>query len=60
LQSEQLRFSDQTRAGVDTATGRPVEIHDRVISSTNNFVYFGGVPLLYWPAFSSDVTVSSF
>jgi len=59
LQSEQLRFSDQTRAGID-ASGRPVEIHDRVISSTNNFVYFGGVPLLYWPAFSSDVTVSSF
>lgn len=59
LQSEQLRFSDQTRAGID-ASGRPVEIHDRVISSTNNFVYFGGVPLLYWPAFSSDVKVSSF
>ncbi len=60
LQSEQLRFSDQTRAGVDAATGMPVEINDRVISSTNNFVYFGGVPLLYWPAFSSDVKVSSF
>lgn len=60
LQSEQLRFSDQTRAGIDPATGMPVEVKDRVISSTNNFVYFGGVPLLYWPAFSSDVTVSSF
>ena len=60
LQSEQLRFSDQTRAGIDPATRMPVEINDRVISSTNNFVYFGGVPLLYWPAFSSDVTVSSF
>lgn len=60
LQSEQLRFSDQTRAGVDAATGTPVEINDRVITSTNNFVYFGGVPLLYWPTFSSDVRVSTF
>jgi len=60
LQSEQLRFSDQTRAGIDASTGVPVEIHDRVITSSNNFVYFGGVPLLYWPAFTSDVQVSSF
>ncbi len=60
LQSEQLRFSDQTRAGIDPASGMPVEVKDRVISSTNNFVYFGGVPLLYWPAFTSDVKVSSF
>ena len=60
LQSEQLRFSDQTRPGVDSATGMPVELSNRVITSTNNFVYFGGVPLLYWPAFTSDVEVSSF
>lgn len=60
LQSEQLRFSDQTRPGVDSATGAPIELSNRVITSTNNFVYFGGVPLLYWPAFTSDVEVSSF
>lgn len=60
LQSEQLRFSDQTRPGIDPQTGAPVELSNRVITSTNNFVYFGGVPLLYWPAFTSDVEVSSF
>jgi hypothetical protein len=60
LQSEQLRFSDQTRPGVDPTTGAPIELSNRVITSSNNFVYFGGVPLLYWPAFTSDVEVSSF
>lgn len=60
LQSDQLRFSDQTKAGVDPVTGAPVEISDRVLTSTGSFVYLGGVPVLYWPTFSSDVTVPSF
>ncbi len=60
LQSEQLRFSDQTKAGIDPVTNRPVEISDRVMTSTGSFVYLGGVPVLYWPTFSSDVTVPSF
>jgi hypothetical protein len=60
LQSEQLRFSDQKKAAVDPISGAPVEVSDRVISSTGSFVYFGGVPILYWPTFSSDVTVPSF
>jgi len=60
LQSEQLRFSDQTKAGIDPVTGAPVEISDRVMTSTGSFVYLGGVPILYWPTFSSDVTVPSF
>ncbi|MCA9127980.1 MAG: LPS-assembly protein LptD [Planctomycetales bacterium] len=29
-------------------------------SATNNFVYVGGVPVLYWPTFSSDLRESSF
>ena len=60
LQSEQLRFSDQTKAGIDPVTGAPVEISDRVMTGTGSFVYLGGVPILYWPTFSSDVTVPSF
>ncbi len=60
LQSDRLRFSDQTRAGIDAGTGVPIEIKDRVITSSNNFVYLGGVPVLYWPSFRSDVSVSSF
>lgn len=60
LQSDQLRFSDQTKAGIDPVTGAPVEISDRVLTSTGSFVYLGGVPVLYWPTFSSDVTVPSF
>jgi hypothetical protein len=60
LQSEQLRFSDQTKAGIDPVTGAPVEISDRVITSTGSFVYLGGVPVLYWPTFSSDVTIPTF
>lgn len=60
LQSEQLRFSDQTRPGIDPVTGLPTQVADRVVSSRNNFVYLGGVPILYWPRFSSDMRVSSF
>lgn len=60
LQSEQLRFSDQTRPGVDPATGMPTQVPHRVATSRNNFVYVGGVPVLYWPRFSSDLKVSSF
>jgi len=60
MQSERLRFSDQKAVRVNRNTGMPVEVNDRVITSSNNFVYMGGVPVLYWPAFTSDVTVSSF
>ncbi len=60
LQSEQLTFSDQTRPAINPVTGTPTQVPDRVISSRNNFVYLSGVPVLYWPRFSSDMTVSSF
>lgn len=60
LQSEQLRMTDQTRPGIDPVTGAPVQIADRLVTSNNNFVYLGGVPVLYWPRFSSDMTMSSF
>ncbi|MGV3482964.1 MAG: organic solvent tolerance protein OstA, partial [Planctomycetaceae bacterium] len=57
LQSEQLRFSDQTKAAIDPVTGAPVQVSDRVITSAGSFVYVGGVPIFYWPTFSSDITV---
>ena len=60
LQTEQLRFSDQTKAAIDPITGAPIEVSDRVVSGNGSFVYLGGVPILYWPTFSSDVTVPSF
>ncbi len=60
LQSEQLRFSDQKKAAIDPVTGAPVEVSDRVISSTGSFVYLGGVPILYWPTFSTDTTIPTF
>lgn len=60
LQTEQLRFSDQTKAAIDPITGAPIEVSDRVVSGSGSFVYLGGVPVLYWPTFSSDVTVPSF
>lgn len=60
LQSEQLRLSDQSRLAIDPITGVAQEETDRVITSNNNFVYLGGVPVLYWPSFTSDVEVSSF
>lgn len=60
LQSEQLSFSDQTRPALNPVTGMPTQVPDRLITSRNNFVYLSGVPVLFWPRFSSNMTVSSF
>ena len=60
LQTEQLRFSDQTKAAIDPVTGTPVEVSDRIVSGNGSFVYLGGVPILYWPTFTSDVNVPTY
>ncbi len=31
-----------------------------MVSGNGSFVYMGGVPVFYWPTFTSDVTVPSF
>ncbi len=60
LQNEQMRFSDQTKAAIDPVTNQPIEVSDRVVSGNGSFVYIAGVPVLYWPTFTSNVSVPSF
>lgn len=51
LQSQRLRLTDRTR--IDPITG--VARNEPFVDSRDNFVYFGGVPLLYWPTFSTSL-----
>tara|TARA_R110002049_G_scaffold4601_5_gene32699 strand:- start:973153 stop:976428 length:3276 start_codon:yes stop_codon:yes gene_type:complete len=60
LQSEQLQMTDQQRPVADPITGRPTIDSEPFASSNNNFVYFGGVPLLYWPRFSTSLEQPTF
>ena len=55
LQSEQLTLHDRQRLLPDPVTGLPVNHSEPFVDSRNNFVYFGGVPILYWPKFSTSL-----
>ncbi|QDS91394.1 LPS-assembly protein LptD [Roseimaritima multifibrata] len=59
LQSEQLRLSTREELVVDDATGLGTMTRRNLVSSNRNFVYAGGVPLLYWPVFTSDLKHSN-
>ncbi len=60
LQSERLQLNDRERFLTDPLTGGTVVDRQPYVSSTNNFVYFGGVPLLYWPTFATSLSAPSF
>ena len=69
LQSGTLAFSDQERPVFDPFTGNPeldpetldpVIQHDRRLTSWNNFVYLGDVPVFYWPKLSTNLEEPSF
>lgn len=55
LQSQQLRLTDRQQLVPDPVTGQPVIDREPFVESSDNFVYFGGVPLLYWPTFSTSL-----
>lgn len=60
LQSGQLQLSDRTRTTVDPETGSPVVDRDPFVTSENNFVYLGGVPVLYWPRLATSLEKPTF
>jgi hypothetical protein len=60
LQSEQLQFTERQRLQTNPVTGLSEIAAEPFIQSNNNFVYFGGVPLLYWPVFSTSLDRPSF
>ena len=55
LQSERLRLQDRQKLVTDPATGVQRVVNDPFIESRNNFVYAGGVPLLYWPTLATSL-----
>ncbi|WP_246114655.1 organic solvent tolerance protein OstA [Rubripirellula tenax] len=55
LQSQELSLTDRQRVEFDPATQTQRTIRDPKIESNNNFVYIGGVPILYWPTFSTSL-----
>lgn len=60
LQSEQLRLTERQRTVTDPVTGLPTVDDVPFASSTNNFVYLGGVPILYWPFFGTRLERPTF
>ena len=44
------------QALVDPLTGEPAVASRRLAESRNNYVFVGGVPVFYWPKFSTDLT----
>lgn len=64
FQSNQIEYTDQQttvvnpvtgEAQIDPITGQPKIDHKRLATSRNNTLYFGGVPVFYWPVLSADV-----
>ncbi|MEO1615224.1 MAG: organic solvent tolerance protein OstA [Planctomycetota bacterium] len=55
LQSERLDFYEQTRTGIDQATGRVVADTDPFVRTTNSFIFLGGLPVFYWPRFTTSL-----
>lgn len=64
LQSQSLTLEDQQRPRIDPITGQyqldlrtgePAVEHDLMAKSHNNFLYVGGVPLLYWPVIATNL-----
>ncbi len=62
LQGDRVEFQDRrTEADLatiaPTAAGKPTNMF---ATSRNNFVYLAGLPVAYWPVFSSNVSKPSF
>jgi len=54
LQSQQLTLREQEQVETDPSGGSIIR-HESFVDSRNNFVYLSGVPVLYWPKFSSSL-----
>ncbi|TWU14996.1 hypothetical protein Pla52o_55330 [Novipirellula galeiformis] len=60
LQSEQLQLTDRNTMVADPITGVASVRRDPFVSSRDNFTYFGGVPILYWPRFATSLREPTF
>ncbi len=55
LGSETITLEDNRRPVIDPATGITTFEHERLARSQQNYIYFGGVPLLYWPTIATNL-----
>jgi hypothetical protein len=60
LQSERLEFEERTRNVIDARSGRMVADRDHHVTSSNNFVFLGGIPVFYWPRFATSLRRPTF
>ncbi|WP_153555992.1 LPS-assembly protein LptD [Roseimaritima sediminicola] len=60
LQSDQLQMTTREEMVVDPHTGLATPTRRNLLSSTSNYVYVAGVPVLYWPVFTTDLKHSNF
>ncbi len=55
LQSERINFFNKTRTLLDPRTGLLVADRDPFVTTNNNFVFLGGLPIFWWPRFSTSL-----
>lgn len=55
LQSERLDFFEKTRSVIDPRTGLLVADTDPFVRTKNSFVFLGGIPVFYWPRFTTSL-----
>ena len=55
LQSQRLRLTERERIVQDPLTGAMVMDSQPFVESSDNFIYMGGVPVFYWPTFSTSL-----
>jgi len=69
FQSQNVAFQDVQQplldpftgaAAVDPVTGDTAVDHQLLASSRHNFLYVGGLPVLYWPTLATDLTTPTY
>ncbi len=60
LQSNELSLTERPIARLDQATNQIIPDTEPYVSSGGNFVYLGGVPVFYWPRFSTPLRKPTF
>ncbi len=64
FQAESLTIQDKTTPLFDAQSGSPLldpqtgtqaQGHERQVEAKNNYVFLGGIPVMYWPRFSTDL-----
>lgn len=65
MQAGNVQFQDRQSPLVDPLSGQPVidpitnqpaVSHERLITSTDNYIYLSGVPVFYWPRVTTDLS----